>query len=109
MLGLLEGNRKPGSGSRQQLDACLRRSHDEEQAAKLLQSGLVFCGLAQEDLLKLKKNDARKVAIATVIRRRTTVPNEWIARALELGHVSRVSRCWSQQSALTAQLKKTLS
>jgi hypothetical protein len=103
MLGLLER----GSELRE-LDATLRRSHGEEQAAKFLRSGLVWCGLTEQDLASLRKNDERKVAIATLIRRRTTVPNEWIARSLHLGHVSRVSRCWSKANALTEELEKAL-
>jgi putative transposase len=105
MLALLErdGGRR---GVRRELDATLRRSHGEQQAAKLLRSGLALCGLAEEDLASLRKNDQRKVAIAALIRRRTTVPNEWIARVLHLGHVSRVSRCWAQETALSAELEK---
>lgn len=107
MLGLLErGNERPPT--ERELDACLRRSHGEEQAAKLLGRGLSACGLAEGDLAALKKNDPRKVAIATLIRRRTTVPNQWIARELHLGHVSRVSRCWAAQDELVSRLEKTL-
>ena len=105
MLALLE--RDGGQrGVTRELDATLRQSHGEQQAAKFLRSGLAFCGLAEEDLASLRKNDQRKVAIAALIRRRTTVPNEWIARALHLGHVSRVSRCWAQEAALSAELEK---
>jgi putative transposase len=103
MLGLLER----GSELRE-VDATLRRSHGEEQAAKFLQGGLAWCGLTEQDLASLRKNDERKVAIATLIRRRTTVPNEWIARSLHLGHVSRVSRCWARANALTEELEKAL-
>jgi len=44
-------------------------------------------------LRQLKKSDERKLAIARVIRRGTAVGNGWIARELELGHASAVSRC----------------
>jgi len=103
MLGLLERG-----GEKREVDATLRRSHGEEQAAKFLRGGLALWGLTERDLGSLKKNDQRKVAIAALIRRRTTVPNEWIARSLHLGHVSRVSRCWSNASALTDELEKAL-
>ena len=100
MLGLLER----GSEKRE-LDATLRRSHGEEQAAKYSRAGLALWGLTEQSLGSLKKNDQRKLAIARLIRRRTTVPNEWIARSLHLGHVRRVSRCWTQRNALTAELE----
>jgi REP element-mobilizing transposase RayT len=107
MLALLDHEGKLRVPTRE-LDATLRRSHGEEQAAKVLQCGLNLCGLNEADLRSLRKNDERKVAIAALIRRRTTVPNEWIARSLHLGHVSRVSRCWAQENALTAELEKAL-
>ena len=100
MLGLLER----GSEKRE-LDATLRRSHGEEQAAKYSRAGLALWGLTEQSLGSLKKNDQRKLVIARLIRRRTTVPNEWIARSLHLGHVRRVSRCWTQRNALTAELE----
>lgn len=103
VLGLL-----PLGAERRELDSTLRRSHGEEEATKLLQRGLAVYGLMREQLGGLRKNDRRKLAIATLIRRRTTVPNEWIARSLHLGHVSRVSRCWSQSNGLTTELEKAL-
>jgi hypothetical protein len=59
----------------------------------------------------LKKGDERKLALAAVIRQRTTVPNVWIARELQLGHVSRVSRCWQtkpEEGSLVEQLLSKL-
>jgi hypothetical protein len=107
MIGFLE-RKEMGSQRRGEIDASLRRDHGQEQAARLLQSGLKWCGLRTEELAKLKKNDERKVAIAGVIRRQTTVANKWIADALHLGHVSRVSRCWAQRSTLAADLEQAL-
>jgi REP element-mobilizing transposase RayT len=106
MIRLLE-HTKRGPIMRE-VDATLRQSHGEEQALKFMRNGLAACGLKEADLVSLKKNDERKVAIAALIRRRTTVPNKWIAQSLHLGHVSRVSRCWSQESALSAQLEKAM-
>ena len=107
MLRLLDAKGTHPARERE-MDAALRRSHGEEDAAKLLQRGLELCGLTEKELARLRKNDPRKTAIAAVIRRRTIVPNQWIARALHLGHVSRVSRCWSKEDELAAQLDVTL-
>jgi REP element-mobilizing transposase RayT len=107
MLQLLDSKGAPPARERE-LDAALRRSHGEEEAAQLLQRGLEFCGLKEDELNSLKKNDPRKMAIAAIIRRRTIVPNQWIARALHLGHVSRVSRCWIKDTELTSRLEETL-
>lgn len=109
MLALLEANgRAGGAAATGALDATLRRSHGEDQALKIVQTGLRLYEMTGIDLPSLKKNDPRKVAIAAVVRRRTAVPNAWIARALHLGHVSRVSRCWNQQNELTARLEAAL-
>ena len=76
------------------VDAPVRRSHGEEEATRLLARGLATLGLTVEELAMLPKSDARKTALASLIRERTMVPNLWIAQALHLGHVSRASRCW---------------
>ena len=60
--------------------------------------GLALWDMQSDDLVTLRKNDARKVALGAVLRRRTTVSNQWIARELHLGHVSRVSRCWGEEN-----------
>lgn len=104
VLSLLDAS----GGAAREVDAALRRSHGEDQAMKIVQAGLRVCEMSGADLATLKKNDPRKVAIAAVVRRRTSVPNEWIARALHLGHVSRVSRCWNQENELTSRLEATL-
>jgi REP element-mobilizing transposase RayT len=67
--------------------------HDEQEAERLLQLGLKVCGLSREDLTNLKKGDNRKKVIAWLIRRNTSVRNEWIAKALQMGHPASVSRC----------------
>ena len=48
--------------------------------------------LEETKLKRLKRSDPRKIAIARLIRQRTSIPNQWIARELGLGHVSSVSR-----------------
>lgn len=39
-----------------------------------------------------RKSDPRKVKLAVLRRAHTTVPNEWIAGKLALGHPGRVNR-----------------
>jgi hypothetical protein len=51
------------------------------------------------ELMPLKRSDPRKLAIARLIRSRTSVPNQWIVRQLSLGHVSNVSRYCSATAA----------
>jgi hypothetical protein len=80
------------------MDGAVRRSHGEDEAARLLQEGLAALGLTADDLPALPKGDPRKVALASMIRERTIVSNAWIALNLHLGHVSRASRCWKAGS-----------
>ena len=103
MLRLLEavGERLPGS----RLEAAAQRDHGLDEARRLLEMGLRCLGLRREDLAGLKKGDARKAAIAALIRKETTVPTAWIARELVLGHASRVSHCLKNASS---ELLRTL-
>ena len=68
------------------------RMHDEKEAEKLLQQGLVCCGLTEADLSELKKGDDRKKAIAWHIRKKTSVRIEWITTRLQMGVTSNFSR-----------------
>ena len=74
----------------------IRNSHDEHEACRLIRVGLKAFGLASEDLVSLPKGDARKIAIASAIKRRTIMSNEWIAGQLRMGVASRVSRYCSE-------------
>lgn len=66
--------------------------HDEHEAHRLLDLGLEACGLSRDDLAVLQRGDDRKRAIAWLVRRNTSVKNEWIAETLQMGHSSSVSR-----------------
>src|SRR6266853_356325 len=79
---------------RREVDGSVRRSHGEDEAGRLLTRGLAQLGLRPEQLRELPKSDLRKTALASLIRERTIVSNQWIAKELHLGHVSRASRCW---------------
>jgi hypothetical protein len=43
-------------------------------------------------LTQARKGDPRKVALATVVKSRTSVSNEWLAQRLEMGHNRSASR-----------------
>jgi hypothetical protein len=74
------------------VDGAIRRSHSRKEAERVLERGLEHFQLTAEALAGLRKNDARKRALARAIRQRTVVENRWIAQRLHLGHESAVSR-----------------
>jgi hypothetical protein len=108
MLALLDsaGERIRRGG---QVDGAVRRSHEKDEAARILCERLAVQGLSESDLALLPKGDPRKVALASTIRERTIAPNEWIAQNLHLGHVTRASRCWKPEASdLVKSLRRIL-
>jgi putative transposase len=98
VLGLLEaGGQKFSKGK--EIDGAVRRNHDTNEARRVLVEAMWCLGLKEIELMRLKRNDSRKLAIARLIRSRTSVPNQWIVRELCLGHVSNVSRYCSATAA----------
>lgn len=91
MLSLLEKTGEKFSKAKS-VDGAVRQNHGENEARRLLGEALAHFRIGPDDLVKLKRNDPRKLAIARLIRNRTSVPNKWIAEELSLGHVSGVSR-----------------
>ena len=67
------------------------RIHDELEAERLFQQGLICCGLAEDELSLLKKGDARKKVIAWHIRKNTSVRVGWITERLKMGTTSNFS------------------
>ena len=61
---------------------------------RMLKAGLKELGLPGGDsaLAKLPKSDERKVLLALILRKKTTVSNYWIASSLAMGHPGSVSR-----------------
>ena len=98
MLSLLEKTGEKFSKGRE-VDGAVRQSHGEDEARRLLEGAMAHFKISPSDLDKLKRNDPRKLAIARLIRTRTSVPNKWIAAKLALGHVSGVSRYCSHRAA----------
>ena len=69
-----------------------RRAHDEGEAGRLLGRGLEGLGLTLSQVAALKKTDARKQALAWLVKSRTMVGDEWIVARLAMGHRSKGSR-----------------
>jgi len=82
---------KPKS-SRAYKRAAQVKAHDEQQAKRWLKQGLKVTGLSTKDLEKLKGSDPRKLAIAELIWRHTTVSQEWIAKNLSMRSAANVSQ-----------------
>jgi len=66
--------------------------HDEHEAERLLGAGLEVLHLDAAQLADLKKSDSRKKVVAWLIRRNTSVKNEWICGRLRMGHPSNLAR-----------------
>jgi REP element-mobilizing transposase RayT len=67
-------------------------AHSEKQAERLLAEGLQASGLAAKDLPVLKGSDPRKLALAELLWKRTTVSQEWIAEKLSMRSAANVSQ-----------------
>lgn len=70
-------------------EAC---THDALEAERLLRFGLDALGVSDEMLPELKKSDLRKKAVAWLIRKNTSVRNDWICAKLEMGRASNLAR-----------------
>ena len=68
------------------------RAHGEHEARRLLKEGLEAAGLEAGELGELKGSDGRKVAIARVIRQRTTASMSWLAEELSMRSATNVSQ-----------------
>jgi putative transposase len=98
--------RKKGSHSGKAVAA-----HGEREAERLVADGLRVLELGDERgmLLPARKGDPRKVALATLVRQRTAMGNEWLANRLEMGHphaVSRLIRQGADNGVVAKHLRK---
>lgn len=93
LLDRLEGR----DGRRRFVD----RLHDEGEAKRLIQRGVVFLKDKGHEMGKSPKGSKGKIALATLIRRRTMMTNGWIAKNLHMGDPSRVSRYCAAAAART--------
>jgi hypothetical protein len=67
-------------------------AHGEEQAKRWLAEGLKAAGLMARDLPGLKGSDPRKLALAELLWKQTTVSQEWIAEKLSMRSAANVSQ-----------------
>ena len=67
-------------------------AHSEEQAERWLVEGLKAAGLLEKDLPGLKGSDPRKLAMAELLWKRTTVSQGWIAEKLAMSSAANVSQ-----------------
>jgi len=72
--------------------SAIKRTHDEQEAERLIAIGLKALEISAADLLKQPKGSDEKIALASVARQRTSVTNAWLAERLSMGAASRVSR-----------------
>jgi len=68
-----------------------REAHGWSEAESLIAKGLEAAGLAEGELESMPAGDIRKVAIARIVWKQTTVPQAWIADKLKMGNAARVS------------------
>ena len=66
--------------------------HGREQAEKWLKQGLKAAGLKVSELAGLKGSDVRKLLLADLLGRRTTVSQRWLAEKLAMKSAANVSQ-----------------
>jgi len=84
------------------------RAHGEHEARRLLDQGLKAAGLDALELGKLKGSDPRKVAIARVIRQRTTASMTWLGEHLSMRSATNVSQQIRRKPEAQKSLPKPL-
>lgn len=67
-------------------------AHSEERAERWLAEGLRAAGLVAKELPGLKGSDPRKLALAEILWRLTTVSQEWISEKLSMRSAANVSQ-----------------
>lgn len=81
--------RNPSRGHRRGPQA---HAHGEDQAERWLASGLKAAGLKTSELAGLKGSDPRKLALAELLWKRTTVSQEWISKKLSMRSAANVGQ-----------------
>ena len=80
------------------------KEHNQRAAESILAAGLAAQGLEEADLAELPKGAEQKAMVAWRIRKETTVPLAWIARRLQMGSASTVTR---RALAMEREVKKS--
>lgn len=84
------------------------RAHDEAEAENLANQALALLGLGARaaPLSELRKGDWRKVLVAVLLRKRTSVGNSWLANRLAMGHPAGASKLISSFQNDEIQMEK---
>jgi len=83
---------KPGKKAAPKSGSHQGAAHSEQQAATWLKQGLQAAGLKPAEVANLKGSDARKLLLADLLWRRTTVSQEWLAEKLAMKSAANVSQ-----------------
>jgi len=67
------------------------RTHDEQEAERLLAAALDELNLTLPELRQRAKSDRHKQLLAWLLRRHTVAGSRWISDKLRMGHISNVS------------------
>jgi hypothetical protein len=93
MLRLLTCQRRAQTkGNRNYRSSLQERDHRFAEAERILKAGRKALGLTDKLLSRMRGSDPRKVAIASVLHRQTTVPQSWIAEQLGMKSAANVSQ-----------------
>jgi putative transposase len=78
--------------SRAYRGAAVPQAHGLERAERWLGDGLAAAGLNEKELLRTRGSDPRKIALAQLLWRRTTVSQVWLAERLAMRSAANVSQ-----------------
>ena len=68
-----------------------KNTHGEAMARNIIKSGLKALKLTEAKLNKLPLGADEKIALASVLRNKTTISQDWISKKLKMGHRTNVS------------------
>ena len=95
---------KPGptaESRRKGYSAAQIRDHGESEAERIIELAVATFKLHDGDWEGLPKGDWRKGLVAGLIRKRSLVPNRWVAQRLGMGATGAVSRTIKEAQTLT--------
>ncbi len=92
-------------GKRQSFSGEAVQEHDERDAERVVRVGLAHLGLSEETLRTLPKGADEKALVAWLVRRRTAVPNAWIAHRLRMGRADCLSLYTRRIDAATDRVR----
>ena len=75
-----------------------REAHDEAAAERLLKKGMKALEINNKQMEKLGLGAPEKVALAWLLRRRTSVKLRWVSERLGMGHYTRVTQAVSRMN-----------